>query len=118
MNRWKKNLLVGVVIFLVGIFAEACVSSALGQAQAPSRPPEEVIAQWEQVGATFGWMGVEQGGFPIWRSAQEKFATLPAFRFNTIPAGRLKSLPLPQTSFGLWLSQLSITDEGLAAAPL
>jgi len=71
----------------------------------PDRPAAMVIAQWQQVGAVFGWIAIDPQG--DWRFHRETPAAggLPAFRFNKAPAGKAKTLPSPDVPFGLSLGR-------------
>jgi len=126
MNRWTRFLL---LFFALGVATRPGASLAQKPAKAPTRPVPMLIAAWEKAGADFGWMRLEPEGvvdlgpsgfldpgrFPDWRSGRDKPAPgdLPAFWFDRFRTGKLKSLPMPETPFGLLFNGAKVTNTNL-----
>jgi hypothetical protein len=82
---------------------DATVAAAPQSQPQPQRLPDEIVAAWEDEGATFGWMRISEFGVPQLKTdtGPNKGGApgdLPAFLLRT---GEVGSLPPPPASFGL-----------------
>ncbi|MEI7688207.1 MAG: hypothetical protein WCL32_24645 [Planctomycetota bacterium] len=99
-------------------FVLALVAGPFGFAGQPEknglpRPlPENIVKAWKDAGATVGWMKVDESGILSFLENPEAGA-VPAFRFLKWKEGVVAKLPVPESSFGLYLSKTEVMDAGL-----
>jgi len=99
-------------------FALALVTGPFGFAgqseknDLPRPLPENIVKAWKDAGATVGWMKVDESGILNFLEKPEAGA-IPAFRFLKWKEGVVAKLPVPETSFGLYLSKTEVMDAGL-----
>ena len=99
-------------------FALALVVGQFGFAGQPDKNdlpkplPDNIVKAWKDAGATVGWMKVEKSGILSFVESPEAGA-IPAFRFLKWKDGVVAKLPVPNTSFGLYLSKTEVMDAGL-----
>lgn len=94
-------------------------------------PAKGTVAAWEQAGAEFGWIHINEfGGAPRWQAHVADSEDLPkggspfdrenpkagyyaAVRFKEFPSGKVRSLPEAGLCLRLWLDGSGIKDEDL-----
>src|SRR5262245_61008775 len=88
----------------------------------PKPLPMALVQTWKQAGAEFCWLRPDRPvstgdagfGFLTVVSEQDgRSGDLPAFRFVGWQEGRLAKLPAPTQAFGLYLSEIPVTDSDL-----
>lgn len=78
----------------------------------PKPLPDNIIKAWKDAGATFGWLKVDGDGILVFLEKAEAGAT-PGFQFAEWKDGVVAKLPIPEASFGLYLSKTEVMDAGL-----
>src|SRR5262245_2000581 len=87
---------------------DVCGSASVQDpAKVPAHPAPQLIAQWEQGGGRFGWMRQGTDLLFRWHFAEEtpRSGDFTAFQFLRFPAGKLKTLSLPETGLALLLEE-------------
>ena len=96
-----------------GSAAEAAAGRSTGKDAQLAKPDAAVIAAWEEAGAEFGWMGVNEFGYLTWRNS---FTTgednMPTFKFDWHSRAPVVT-GLPQPEIPLAVCGSNVTDTGL-----
>jgi hypothetical protein len=127
--------LLGTAGLLAPQAAESARLSEVGGKENGIKPAREpaagTVTAWEEAGAEFGWIHIDEGGgAPRWEAHDENAEHLPkkgspfdradaasgyygAVRFTTFPMGKLASLPERELCTRLWLDSSGVTDDDL-----
>ena len=75
---------------------------------------EEVLLAWQDAGAEFGWMGIDERSreFSFRAESTGLLKPLPACRFNVWKEGLIANLPAPDTPFAIDVRRTQFTNAG------
>jgi hypothetical protein len=99
-------------VFALMIASSPVSAQAPDKKELPKPLPEAVVKAWEEAGAKVGWMKINEYGHDTFIN-EAVAGAVPAFKFQKWNNGMIATLPVPETSFGLDLKDVPVTDAGL-----
>jgi internalin A len=118
--KWRICSPTVVIIFAFAIAGQLlnCSSDLIPASQSTERKPDQVLAapakeiilNWEQHGADFGWLSIDRLGRWSWHRQLNapNGDAIPSFRFYRLPPDGLVSLRDPNVRFGLWFARTDL----------
>jgi hypothetical protein len=101
-----------LVFVLAIVTGQFVLAAEPDKKELPKPLPEKTAKAWTDAGATVGWMKYNADVGLVFLEKPEAGA-IPAFKFAKWKDGVVTKLPVPESSFGLYLAKTEMQDSGL-----